>query len=134
MKRAIRGLLAAVVLLTGAACTASAGAGAAGGRTRSNVLTLEEIQQRGQYSNLYDLIQTLRPRWLRSQGPDTLIGQQGAVQVVMDGNRMGSVQGLRNMAVSGVTTIEWVAPIDASARYGLDHSHGAIVISTRPVH
>jgi hypothetical protein len=31
-----------------------------------------------------------------------------------------------------VTSIDWLAPIDAAARYGLNHSHGAIIISTTP--
>ena len=137
--RATRTLLTLTFLLIGAACggaVSSARTDAADGRprTRTNVITLEEIQQRGQYTNLYDLVQVLRPRWIRSQGPDTMIGRDGQVQVHMDGNRLGSVDVLRRLSPHGVTSIEWIAPIDAAGRFGLDHSHGAVIVSTRPIH
>ncbi len=138
MKRTMRGLLSLAILLIGTACSGaatSAGTGAAGRpRSQAGPITFEEIQQQGQYSNLYDLISILRPRWVRSQGPDTFQGGQGEVQVHVDGNRLGGVGVLRRIPVSGVTSIEWFSPIDASARFGLDHGHGAIVVSTRPVH
>jgi hypothetical protein len=143
MMRATRGLLALAILLLGAACAggaATAGSasnaetGSAGrARTRSDLITLEEIQQRGQFSNLYELVQTLRPRWLRTQGPDSF-SSPGEVQVHMDGNRLGSINALKGLSPSGVTSLQWLNPIDAAARYGLDHGHGAIIVSTRPVH
>jgi hypothetical protein len=40
---------------------------------------------------------------------------------------------LRRLSAHGVTWVEWLPPIDAGARFGLNHSHGAIIISTRPV-
>lgn len=138
MTRAIRGLVAVAIVLAGAACGGPAtSAGPDAGprpRSRADMITAEEIRERGQYSNLYDLVEVLRPRWLRSQGPDTMLGQQGQVQVHVDGNRMGSVDALRSLAVGGVTSLQFVRPIDAAARFGLDHSHGAILVSTRPVH
>lgn len=137
MRRATRGLLA-LLLLTFAACggaAASAGAGTEDRpRSRADLITLDEMRQRASYSNLYDLVQDLRARWLRSQGPDTFLGAQGQVQVHMDGVRLGGVDVLRRLSPSGVTLIQWMNPIDAAARYGLDHSHGAIIISTSPVH
>ena len=132
--RAIRRVLPLAMLVISAACSsATAEGGSARPRGRSDLITHEEIQQRSGYSNLYDLIRDMRPRWLQTRGPDTLIGQQGEVQVHMDGNRMGGAAALRNLSPSGVTSIEWVAPVDAAGRYGLDHGHGAIVISTRPI-
>jgi hypothetical protein len=130
MSRSIRGFLALMILCAGAACSAAAGGGSTS--TRATLISFEEIQARGPFSNLFDLVQVMRPRWLRSQGPDTLTGQQGQVQVHMDGNRLGTVDVLRNVAASGVTSVRWLPPMDASARYGLDHTHGAIVISTAP--
>jgi hypothetical protein len=133
MVRSLRGVLTLALVMIAASCATNSTSGPASqsrGRTRANLLTYDEIRQRGQYSNLYDLIQDLRPRWLRSQGPDTLLGQQGQVQVHMDGNLLGGVEILRRLNPAGVTSIEFMAPIDAAARYGLNHSHGAIIIST----
>ena len=132
MMRAIRGLLTLAILVVGAGCGGSAARGDS--TPRGNMITFEELEQRVTNTNHYDVIAVLRPRWLRTQGPDTLMGQQGEVQVHIDGNWLGSVQALRSLSPAGVTSIRWLAPIDASARYGLDHSHGAIVISTAPVH
>lgn len=130
-----RGLLAVATLLTLAGCGFNTRAGGLPDGSRSDLIGTEELRQRGQYSNLYDLIDILRPRWLRPQGgPDTFTAQQGQVQVHVDGNWMGNVGVLKGLSVAGVTSIRWLSPMDASARYGLDHSHGAIIVSTRPVH
>ena len=135
MFRATRNLITLALLALGLGCSQNADPAAAGrARTRSTLITFEEMQQRGQFSSLYDLIQELRPRWLRAQGPDTFMGQGGQVQVHMDGNRLGGVEALRGLGAHGVTSIEWMAPIDAAARFGLDHGHGAIIVSTAPVH
>jgi hypothetical protein len=130
--RATRGLLVLATLLTLTACSARSDNTTRG---RSDLITYEELQQYGQYSNLYEVVEVLRPRWLRPQGgPDTFTGEEGQVQVHMDGNWMGDVDVLRGLSAAGVTSITWVRPSEASSRYGLDHSHGAIVVSTRPVH
>jgi hypothetical protein len=127
-----RGLLILATLLTLTACAARSDADAG---TRFALITFEELQAQGQYSNLYDVIEVLRPRWLRPQGgPDTFTGEEGQVQVHMDGNWMGDVDVLRGLSPSGVTSISWLRPLEASGRYGLDHSHGAIIVSTRVVH
>jgi hypothetical protein len=44
------------------------------------------------------------------------------------------VEALRNLSAHGVTSIQWMAPIDAAARFGLDHSHGVIIVSTAANH
>ncbi len=123
-----RCLPALLFVLLAAGC-ATAGAGT---RRTANLITAAEIQEHGPYRNLYDLVANLRPRWLRSQGPDTFQGNQGQVQVHMDGNRLGDVGILKTLSASGVTSLQWLPPIDASARYGLDHGQGAIIISTAP--
>lgn len=130
--RPTRGLLILTTLLTLTACAARADPNSAG---RFDLITFEELQKEGQYSNLYAVIEVLRPRWLQPQGgPDTFMGEEGKVQVHMDGNWLGDVDVLRGLSPAGVTSISWMRPLDASGRYGLDHSHGAIIISTRPVH
>lgn len=103
-------------------------------RGPSDLITFEEIRSRGAYSDLLELVQELRPRWVRAQGPDTFLGVPGEVQVHMDGNHLGGVRVLQQLAPVGVTSIRWLPPIDASARFGLNHSHGAIVVSTAPAH
>lgn len=133
MNRAIRLLLVLPLALTLPAC-AFTRIDPGTVRGPSDLITFNEIRARGGYSNLLQVVQELRPRWVRSQGPDTFIGSPGEVQVHMDGNHLGGVRVLQRMAVVGVTSIRWLPPLDASARYGLNHSHGAIVVSTAPLH
>lgn len=127
-----RFLLVLLLLAVGSACSSRRLPG--GATSQSDMISLAEIEQRGPFSNMYDLVQILRPRWLRSQGPDTFMAGQGQVQVHIDGNWVGSVQSMRSLAAHGVTSVQWLSPVDAAARYGLDHGHGAIVVSTAPVH
>ena len=132
MTRAIRWLVVLPLVLSGSACTSRIDPGTV--RGPSDLITFEEMRSRGSYSNLLELVQELRPRWVRSQGPDTFLGTPGEPQVHMDGNHLGGVRVLQQLAAVGVSSIRWLPPIDASARYGLNHSHGAIVISTAPLH
>ncbi|HEX6923900.1 MAG TPA: hypothetical protein VF167_00615 [Longimicrobiaceae bacterium] len=125
-------LLIAAILVIGAACASRTPLG--GPRSQSDPITIAEIEERGPFNSLYDLVQILRPRWLRPQGPDTFVGRSGQVQVHIDGNWIGPVQNMRNLAAHGVTSLYWLDPVDAAGRFGLDHSHGAIIVSTAPVH
>ncbi|MBW3630394.1 MAG: hypothetical protein KY464_13995 [Gemmatimonadetes bacterium] len=131
-----RTLLTVVALLIVTGCSAGTmdGETAFRTRTRTNLITFGEIRERGPFTSLYDLVEELRPRWLRSQGPDTFLGPQGRVQAHMDGNPVGSVEALRRLSAHGVTSVQWVSPIDAAARFGVGNSHGAIIISTAPIH
>lgn len=123
-----------LVMACGTAVTSARREARPTSRSWSSTITFEEMQRRGQHSNLYVLVQDLRPRWLRSRGPDTFLGPQGSVQVHFDGNHLGSVEALRRLSAYGVTSIEWLPPIEAGARFGFAHSHGAIVVSTRVIH
>jgi hypothetical protein len=95
------------------------------------MITAVEIS-RTNYSNLYDVVQALRTRWLLSRGPDTILGKQGEVQVHLDDVRLGGVQSLRNLSPVGVAYIQWFDPISAAQKWGLGYGQGAIYVSTRP--
>ena len=50
--------------------TACASAGGSGNRTRQDVITAQEIEQT-RVSDLYELVQRLRPRWLEVRSPQS---------------------------------------------------------------
>src|SRR5688572_28737327 len=80
-------------LLAGAAIAASlAGCASRGesGSRRSNpdLITADEITW-GHWSDVHSAIRALRPRWLLNRGPDTILGEMGDVQVVLDGVPIG---------------------------------------------
>ena len=127
MPRALRTLpiLLLVALLAG--CGANAGARAG---TRSDMIVLSEMNA-GSFANLFDLVQAVKPNWLRARSPNSF-QSPGFVQVYLDDVRLGGVENLRTIATQGVQTIRWYDPITASSRWGLNHEQGAIVVSMRP--
>lgn len=112
-------------------CASGAGGTGAMPRRTQDRINVDEIKM-GQYASAYDLVNSARPRWLQARGPDTLIGEQGEVQVLVDDVRLGGVSRLRDIPVMGIAYIQWYAPNAAAARWGLGFGHGAIFISTRP--
>ena len=123
-----RSPLLLLLVLVVAACSANA----AGGRTtsRSDTITVDDLRA-ANATNLYDAVRTIRPNWLRARSPNS-IQNQGQVQVYFDDTRIGGVDNLRSIPTQGIAYIRWHDPISASARWGLDHEQGAIVVSTRP--
>ena len=121
-------------LIALALTTACASSGTPGsrpnGRAAADVLTRDEIQS-AQWQSAYELIQTLRPRWLRAHGPDSILGESPEVQVHLDENRLGGVATLRNIATTNITSIRFVDPVTAAGQWGGDHANGAIIISTQ---
>jgi hypothetical protein len=133
MNRLVRRAAAAVVTLAalGAlACASGPRKPSSGAARGTDVITAEEMQS-VQFSNLFDMVQALRFRWLQARGPDSINLQSGAVQVRLDDTGVGGVEMLRNIAPAGVVSIRWVDPTTAAGRWGMGYGHGAIVVSTR---
>lgn len=129
-----RPLASLLLLLTvlGAGCGGSRKAGEEPRpRTNTSMLTSDEIRG-GQWASAYELIESLRPRWLSSRGPDLLDGTVVEVQVYLDGSRMGGPSNLRAINVSDITYIQFYDGVTAAGRWGPDHHNGVIWISTKP--
>ena len=128
----LRRVAAGCVVLVAAACASSGGAAGKhpplNAPSRNNVLTADEIQ-RAHIPNVFDLVSSLRPRWLQTRGVDSF-QHPSEIQVYFGNTRMqGGVAALRDISSLGLTKIEFVDGITASARWGLDHAAGAIVVS-----
>jgi hypothetical protein len=98
-------------------------------RGGSDLITLEEIRA-AQWTNAYDMIEALHPRWLHVHGPDSILGETADVQVRVDNMRLGGPETLRSISLIRVSRIEFVDPITAASRWGGSHANGAIVITT----
>lgn len=99
---------------------------------RTNVVTLEEIQG-VTASTAYDLIQRLRPSFLRQVGAVTLKADgPGARDVVVfvDGMPIGERSVLREIPAQDVARIERLTASEATTRFGTGFPHGAILITT----
>lgn len=129
-RRMLVGTMALLAVACGGRAPATTDSSPRAARSSSDRITHEEIEH-GHWANAYDLIENLRPRWLRAHGPDTILGDPVVVQVHLDGNRLGGVDNLRGISVADIESIEWFDPVSAAARWGADHGNGTIVVSTR---
>jgi hypothetical protein len=115
-----------VLLLTACASQPAGERAERGGRA---VLNATEMLATG-YTDLYQVIQSLRPEWLRAQGATSFRGQE-QIQVYLDGNQMGGVEALRQIATRSISSVQFLTGLEATQRWGLNHGMGAIVVSTR---
>lgn len=97
-------------------------------RSDRSILSKDDIRAT-QYTNLYDVVATLRGNWIRVRSADSF-GKSSTVQVYLDMQRLNGVDELRTMSPLNVLSVRFLDPIQASARWGLDHGAGAIFILT----
>jgi hypothetical protein len=125
-------LLAALAML--AACT-PAGANWREPRTAAplgSVITQEEIQAVGA-TNLYEVVQRLRPGWLTGRGVQNFGGNTGMILVYHDHIRMGEVTALREMAPNYVVSVRYLDGSSAAMLPGIRPREivaGAILVSS----
>lgn len=85
-------------------------------------------------SNVYDLINRLRPQWLRTQtGSIRDNTRSQVIAVYLDDARMGDVASLRTISTSGVQSLRYYDATRAATvlrNPGSDPIAGAIVITT----
>lgn len=85
--------------------------------------------------NAYELIDRLRPSWLRATGQGSLSGgvRSQVILVYLDGARLGDLQSLRSLGVAGIRSIQWLDAARAATvltEVGSEPIGGAIVIRT----
>jgi hypothetical protein len=82
------------------------------------------------YSSAFEVVQALRPNWLRIKGATTLRTVE-YIRVYLDGSLLGAPDQLRNVTKRSIASIRFMDGVAATQRWGLDHGQGAIVVSTR---
>ena len=96
-----------------------------------NVITRQELEA-AVAQNAYDVIQNLRPSYLRTRGTQSLdptVSTQA--WVYLDGQRYGDIATLRSMTVDAIEEIRYLNPSLATTKYGVNHTAGAIEVTTR---
>ena len=126
-----RGLGLAMIVLT--AC-ASSGSGSSAAKQNANVISADEIAE-SSASNAYEVIQRLRPNFLRTRG--AVHGTPGAASAMVDlvvylnENRLGGTDQLRQIATGDIREIRYFNSSEATTKWGTGHSAGAIQIVSR---
>jgi hypothetical protein len=119
-------LLLICILLVGAC--GSSGTQSRGSR---DVLTAEEIS-RASGMTAYDVIQQLRPQFLRIRSGRSIQGSGQAEPVIyVDNIRSGGLAALRSIRAESVEEIRYIGASDATTRFGTGHMAGAILVRLR---
>ena len=110
----------------------AAGTQGAAGRSRSSrdPITTEEMQTLATPGNAYEVVQRLRPRWLRPRGPASFQGSAPVV-VFVDNVHSGTVEFLYGIPVEIITQIRFFDASDATNRWGTGLAGGVIEVITR---
>jgi hypothetical protein len=128
----IPGLFRFVAVVALSAC-ASSGA-TTGARQQPDLITSTEISASGT-TNAWDLINRLRPHWLRPQAVGSIGGAaySQVIVVYVDGQRFGDISSLRTLSVTGIRSLQWLDAARAAtvlSEVGSDPIAGAIIIKT----
>jgi hypothetical protein len=99
-------------------------------RQQQNLLTEAQIHA-GTYRTAFEVVQSLRPSWLRERARSVSNPQGAEVAVYLDGVRLGGIGALRQVPVHNISTMQFMTPSDATTRFGTGHAGGAILIVTR---
>lgn len=101
-----------------------------GTRAHPNLITAEEIAATN-LSTALDVVQSLRPNWLRERGPVSIRYREGsAVTIYVDGTRFGDMDSLKQIRRSSVASMEYLSSSEATFRFGTNHVGGAILVHT----
>jgi hypothetical protein len=125
-------VLVAALLVAGCASSGAAPAPAGGGRSR-NLITEDEIQK-ASARTAYELVQSLRPEYLRNRGVTSTSDnayQGGMPLVYMDGVQFGTIESLSNIAPGTIREIRFLSGRDATTRFGTGVANGVIEIITK---
>ncbi len=100
---------------------------ASGGR---NLILRSELQG-ANFTNVYDAVRRLRPRWLRSRGTTSTRDTAPVMAVFIDNVRSGGVERLESLPIDRVEQVRYLSPTDATTRWGTNMTLDAIEVIMR---
>lgn len=118
-----------VTFLVSTACTTTGGPERTTARN-PNVITATELAPHSSLT-AREAIQRLRPAFLRTRGPSSIMLNEGdTIVVYVDNTRMGGPEILDQVRANAIREIRYLSSSDASSRFGTGHTSGAILITT----
>jgi hypothetical protein len=129
MERILAAACLTVALACGSAPNHTTGA-IAGHRDVISAAEVESYRTAGMTA--YDLVSHLRPEYLRNRGiNDFTQTTAGTATVYLNGSPYGQLDALRSVDAAIVTQIQYLSASDATTRFGIDHTAGVILVTTR---
>ena len=133
-------ILTALLTVT-AACSGGSGGVPAGSavpmpaqqtpRRDANVITRAEIDQADWATNAFDLVQRLRPNFMRASGTTGISGAARTAMVRLNDQDMGDFGALRQITLSSVQEIKYYSATDATAKFGGLRGRPVIHVTTK---
>jgi hypothetical protein len=126
--------LTSIIVLTIiiSACASGGSRSATGSASGSrNVITSQQIEATGRHY-AYEVVQQLRPEWLRSRGATSIMNSGTGMPVVfMNTVRHGNVDLLRSMTLPEIREIRYLTGPEATQLFGTGVSGGVIQVILR---
>ena len=110
--------------------TPRTGADAQQTRRSRDVITLAEIDS-SSAADAYQVIQLLRPEWLRSRGAGSMSGAPSMPVAYVDGQNYGSLQSLQSFRTGSFKELRYYSASEATNRWGTGHTGGVVYLTTR---
>ena len=112
---------------------ASAGCGSARSstakRTDRSIITQEQIEQH-HFTNAYEAVEALHSNWLITKVTDSFAAPS-QIRVYVNATFFGGIETLRTINPNTIRAIQHFDGVAATARWGLDHGQGVILVTTR---
>jgi len=139
-----RAAIGASLLGLAAVAAGCSSAGSAVGGGNPDLITREQMAELSD-ENAYQVVQRLRPRWLRPRSQATLgtparrdpvgVGTQPPLppmpEIFVDNVRFGPIESLAQISLNELESIEFIDALDATTRYGTGYISGIIHVLTR---
>jgi hypothetical protein len=134
MKSVTRTLICAAAVVLVEACAGGAGpAGSApvpsaNNRSSRSLITKDELDA-NHFDNAYEAVETLRSNWLQARGLQS--ASTGVTMLVyLNDTRLGDLSDLKTIPIRQIYSIRHLTGIEATTRYGVEHTAGAVIVST----
>lgn len=118
------------VVLALAACASAPGGGGDVMSRVGNVITAEEIAKTNA-NTAAEVVERLRPSWLRGRGVASVSGGKDLPVVYIDDAPQGGLEQLGRISARIIREIRFVSGSDAAVKYGLGRGGGVILVLTR---
>jgi len=81
--------------------------------------------------SVYEAIRQLRPRFLRTRGPSSLLNASAmGPAVIVDQSVLGGIETLADIPLGDVVTVRYLGAWDATTRHGPGYANGVIEVTT----
>ena len=108
--------------------------------SRDRTVIMADDMRRLQASNLYEVVQLIRPEWLAIRNTNAteprptapVMSSDNEIHVYLDRERLGSVNVLRTMSVLTAGYLKFYNPAQAQTRFGSGNTSGVIQVIATP--